>query len=112
MPDSLCRALAALLPPDAGAGWADPRKAHALWPGEGVARATATVLFYVYRGTYLTLRPLLEDRTLEALATGTRLPPRDLLRNALQQGLVLPLLLALLSTAVLRKREWAIPSGN
>lgn len=42
MPDSLCRALAALLPPDAGAGWADPRKAHALWPGEGVARATPT----------------------------------------------------------------------
>jgi ABC-type transport system involved in multi-copper enzyme maturation permease subunit len=77
-----------------------------------VARATATVLFYVYRGTYLTLRPLLEDRTLDALSAGTRLPPRELLRNALQQGLVLPLLLALLSTAVLRKREWALPSTS
>ncbi len=76
------------------------------------ARATATVLFYAYRGTYLTLRPLLEDRTLDALSTGTYLPPRDLLRNVLQQGLVLPLLLAALSAAVLRKREWALPTGN
>ena len=74
------------------------------------ARAAATALFYAYRGTWLTLRPLLADRTLDALSTGTRLPPRDLLRNALQQGLVLPLLLALLSTAVLRRREWALPA--
>lgn len=74
------------------------------------ARATATVFFYAYRGTYLTLRPLLEDRSLDALSTGTCLPPRDLLRNVLQQGLVLPLLLAALSAAVLRKREWALPS--
>ena len=81
-----------------------------------VARATATVLFYTYRGTYLTLRPLLEDPTIDAISTGTRLPPRDLLRNALQQGVVLPFILALLSTAVLRRREWALPtaiwSGN
>ena len=76
------------------------------------ARAAATVLFYAYRATYLTLRPLLEDRTLDALSTGTCLPPRDLLRNALQQGLVLPLLLAALSAAVLRKREWALPSSS
>lgn len=76
------------------------------------ARATATVLFYAYRGTYLTLRPLLEDRTLEALSTGTYLPPRDLLRNALQQGLVLPALLAFLSAAVLRRREWALPTAS
>ena len=76
------------------------------------ARAAATVLFYAYRATYLTLRPLLEDRTLDALSTGTYLPPRDLLRNALQQGLVLPLLLAALSAAVLRKREWALPSSS
>ena len=75
-----------------------------------VARATATVLFYTYRGTYLTLRPLLEDTTIDAISTGTRLPPRDLLRNALQQGVVLPLLLAPLSTAVLRRREWALPT--
>ncbi len=76
------------------------------------ARTTATVLFYAYRGTYLTLRPLLEDRTIDALSTGTRIPPRDLLRNALQQGIVLPLLLALFSTLVLRKREWALPSTS
>ena len=74
------------------------------------ARAAATALFYAYRGTYLTLRPLLEDRTLDALSTGTHIPPRDLLRNFLQQGVVLPLLLALLSTAVLRRREWALPA--
>lgn len=76
------------------------------------ARATATVLFYAYRGTYLTLRPLLEDRTLDALSTGTRLPPRALLRALLQQGIVLPALLALLATAVLRRREWALPSTS
>ncbi len=77
-----------------------------------VARAAATVLFYAYRATYLTLRPLLEDQTLDDLSTGTYLPPRDLLRNVLQQGLVLPALLAVLSTAVLRRREWALPAGN
>ena len=76
------------------------------------ARATATLLFYTYRATYLTLRPLLEDNTLDALSTGTRLPPRHLLRNFLQQFLLLPLLLALLSTATLRHREWALPSSN
>ena len=81
-------------------------------PPSLAARATATLLFYTYRATYLTLRPLLEDRTLDALSTGTRLPPRDLLRNFLQQFLFLPLLLALLSTATLRQREWALPSSN
>ena len=76
------------------------------------ARAAATGLFYAYRATYLTLRPLLEDRTVDALATGTWLPPRDLARNAVQQGLVLPLLLGLLSAAVLRNREWALPAPS
>ena len=75
------------------------------------ARAAATILFYSYRGTYLALRPLLEDRTLDALSTGTCLPPRDLLRSAIQQGVALPFLLALLSAAVLRQREWALPSS-
>ena len=76
------------------------------------APAAAAGLFYAYRATYLTLRPLLEDRTVDALATGTWLPPRDLARNAVQQGLVLPLLLGLLSAAVLRNREWALPSTS
>ena len=80
-------------------------------PGSSfVARAAASVLFYAYRGTYLALRPLLEDRTLDDLSTGTCLPPRDLLRNFLQQFIVLPAFLALLSAAVLRKREWALPN--
>ena len=94
--------------------------AHSLGGGEAAAtpepslaaRATATVLFYAYRATYRTLRPLLENRTLDALSTGTYLPPRDLLRNVLQQGVVLPLLLAGLSAAVLRRREWALPSSS
>lgn len=76
------------------------------------ARVAATALFYAYRGTYLTLRPLLEDRTLDALSAGTYLPPRALRRNFLQQGLLLPAGLALLSTAVLRRREWALPAIN
>ena len=80
-------------------------------PGSSfAARAAASVLFYAYRGTYLALRPLLEDRTLDDLSTGTCLPPRDLLRNFLQQFIVLPAFLALLSAAVLRKREWALPN--
>jgi ABC-type transport system involved in multi-copper enzyme maturation permease subunit len=76
------------------------------------ARAAATVLFWAYRATYLTLRPLLEDRTLDDLATGTWLPPRDLARNVAQQAVGLPLLLGLLSAAVLRKREWALPTPS
>ncbi len=76
------------------------------------ARFAANILYAAYRGTYLTLRPLLEDQTLENLSTGTRIPPRHVVRNFLQQGLLLPFLLALLSTAVLRRREWALPSGN
>ena len=76
------------------------------------ARAAATVLFYTYRGTYLTLRPLLEDRTIDDFAAGTYIPPRAVARNFLQQALLLPLILALLATAVLRRREWALPSIN
>lgn len=79
-------------------------------PPSRVARVAATVLFYAYRGTDLALRPLLEDSTLDDLSTGTCLPPRDVARNLLHQGLLGPLVLALLSTAVLRKREWALPS--
>ncbi len=77
-----------------------------------LARAAANVFYYAYRGTYLTLRPLLEDRTIDALATGTCLPPRALARNLLHQGLLLPLVLGLLATAVLRRREWARPNIN
>jgi len=77
-----------------------------------VARGTANILYFAYRGTYLTLRPLLEDRSVEDLSTGTRIPPRDVLRNFLQQGLFLPLVLAFFSTAVLRRREWALPADN
>lgn len=77
-----------------------------------IARGAANLLFFTYRGTYLTLRPLLEDRSLEDLSTGTFIPPQDVFRNFLQQGLLLPALLALFSTAVLRRREWALPAQN
>ena len=81
-------------------------------PPSLVARATATVFFYAYRGTWLALRPLLADRTLDDLANGNYLPPRDLARALLSQGVVIPLFLALLSTTVLRRREWALPQLN
>lgn len=76
------------------------------------ARAAATGLFYVYRGTFLALRPLLEDRTLDALSTGVRIPPRALARGLLVQGLLWPAALAFFSTLVLRRREWALPEIN
>ena len=79
-------------------------------PPSLAARAAATAFYYAYRGTWLALRPLLADRTLADLANGAYLPPRDLVRALLSQGLGIPLLLALLSTAVLRRREWALPS--
>ena len=79
-------------------------------PPSLAARAAANVFYYAYRGTWLALRPLLADRTLDDLANGAYLPPRDLARALLAQGLVIPLLLALLSTAVLRRREWARPN--
>ncbi|MGD9612193.1 MAG: ABC transporter permease [Kiritimatiellia bacterium] len=79
-------------------------------PPSRVARAAAAGLFYAYRATYLTLRPLLDDHTLDDLATGTFLPPRAVARNVAQQFVLLPLLLGLLSTAVLKQREWALPT--
>ena len=91
-----------------GAGGHEHGGAAATEPSRA-ARGAAFVLFYTYRATYLTLRPLLVDRTLDDLATGTWLPARDVARNFAQQGVGLPLLLGLLSAAVLRKREWALP---
>lgn len=79
-------------------------------PPSLAARAAATVLFYAYRGTWHALRPLLDDRTLDDLSTGTCIPPRAVLLALLRQGLLWPLALAFCSTAVLRKREWALPS--
>jgi len=39
MPDALPGALQRLLPPGAGAGWADPRGNYPLWPGEALPGA-------------------------------------------------------------------------
>lgn len=76
------------------------------------ARAAATALFYTYRATWLTLRPLLDDRTLDDLSSGTRIPPRGLLHRILLQAVLLPLLLAGFSTLILKKREWALPAAS
>jgi hypothetical protein len=84
--------------------------AHDLPAPSLAARAAAHAFYYTYRGTYLVLRPLLEHHALDDLAAARHIPPRTLLRDLLQQGLLLPLALALLSTAVLRRREWALPS--
>ncbi|HPJ56727.1 MAG TPA: sodium/proton-translocating pyrophosphatase, partial [Kiritimatiellia bacterium] len=73
------------------------------------ARALANTFYYAYRGTWLALRPLLDYRAPDDLAAAARIPPRDVARALLQQGLFLPGLLALLSAAVLNKREWALP---
>jgi len=74
------------------------------------ARGLATLLYYTYRGTWHTLRPLIEDHALDDLVAAARIPPRRVLAGVLQQGLILPSLLAFLSAAVLHKREWALPS--
>lgn len=76
------------------------------------ARALANTFYYAYRGTWLALRPLLDYRAPDDLAAAARIPPRDVARALLQQGLLLPAFLALLSTAVLNKREWALPQVN
>ena len=81
-------------------------------PPSLAARAAATVLFYAYRGTYLALRPLLDNRTIDDLSSGTFIPPGTVARDLLRQALLLPFFLALLSTAVLRRREWALPQMN
>lgn len=73
------------------------------------ARAAAHFLYFTYRGTWLFLRPLLEDRTLEHLTSARYIPPRILGQTFLHQGLFLPLLLGGLSTLVLCRREWAVP---
>jgi ABC-2 family transporter protein len=102
----------ATLAPFGAAAHAHGDAGEASPPPSLLARGTANLLYYAYRGTYVTLRPLLEDQSLEDLSTGTRIPPREVLRNGLQQGLLLPLLLALFSTLILRRREWALPAQN
>lgn len=73
------------------------------------ARAAATVFYYAYRGTWFALRPLIDYRAIDDLSAAEYIPPRAVGRDLLLQGLLFPAVLALLSTAVLRKREWALP---
>lgn len=77
-----------------------------------LARAAATALYVVYRATWLLLHPLLEDTTIDRLATATAIPAREVATALLRQLLLLPLLLGLLSAAVLRTREWALPAES
>lgn len=76
------------------------------------ARAAATALYVLYRATWTLLRPLLEDTTLDRLATATAIPAREVASTLLRQLLLLPLLLGALSAATLRAREWALPAEN
>ena len=79
-------------------------------PPSPAARAAATALYVLYRATWTLLRPLLEDTTLDRLATATAIPAREVIGTLLRQLLLLPLLLGLLSAATLRAREWALPA--
>lgn len=74
-----------------------------------LARAAAGGIYYVYRGTYAMLRPLLDNQTLDRLTTATRIPDGDVVRDVCQQSILWPLLLAGFSTLVLRRREWGLP---
>ena len=76
------------------------------------ARAAATALYVLYRATWTLLRPLLEDTTLDRLATATAIPAREVMGTLLRQLLLLPLLLGALSSATLRAREWALPAES
>ena len=76
------------------------------------ARAAATALYVLYRATWTLLRPLLEDTTLDRLATATAIPAREVVGTLLRQLLLLPLLLGALSAATLRAREWALPAES
>lgn len=77
-----------------------------------IARAAATALYAVYRATWTLLRPLLEDTTVDRVATATAIPLREVAHALLRQLLLLPLLLGALSAAVLRSREWALPAES
>lgn len=85
--------------------------ATAAEPGPA-ARAAATALYVLYRATWTLLRPLLEDTTLDRLATATAIPAREVVGTLLRQLILLPLLLGALSGATLRAREWALPAES
>lgn len=76
------------------------------------ARALASATFYAYRATYIALAPLIDFRAVDDVASAVRIPPRQVLAEALRQGILFPAFLAAASTAVLRRREWALPGGS
>lgn len=77
-----------------------------------LARAAATALYWLYRGTWACIRPLMDDDAIDRLATATAIPAREVAASLLRRLLLLPLLLGLLSAAVLRTREWALPAES
>ena len=81
-------------------------------PPTPLARAAATALYWLYRGTWACIRPLMDDSAIDRLATATAIPPREVAASLLRRVLLLPLLLGLLSAAVLRTREWALPAES
>lgn len=81
-------------------------------PPSALARAAATGLYWIYRGTWAFLRPLMDDSAIDRLATATAIPAREVADSLLRRLLLVPLLLGLLSAAVLRSREWALPAES
>ena len=81
-------------------------------PPTPLARAAATALYWLYRGTWACIRPLMDDTAIDRLATATAIPAREVASSLLRRLILLPLLLGLLSAAVLRSREWALPAES
>ena len=94
----------------------DHDHADAAPPADADADASASSSFlalsvyYAYRATTLLLHPFLADNTPDLFLSATQIPSPALLRALATDLLLVPLLLALLSALVLRRREWEPPA--
>lgn len=70
-----------------------------------ISHALANATFYIYRGTWLALQPLWENRTMEHLTTGTEIPLARVVKDFVVQCLIYPVALAMLSLLLFRRRE-------
>lgn len=80
-------------------------------PG-ALAKAAADGLYWIYRGTWTVLRPLLDNRSLEAAGTGTRVETGEVWRRVAATGVAWPAALCALSAWALRRREWGTAGGE
>lgn len=90
---------------------ADPdghdHSAHA--SAHSLPRPVALAIYYAYRATYALLAPLIADDAPDRFLAADRIPAAPLARAAAVDLLLAPGLLALLSAAALRRREWMPP---